>query len=67
MVIAAGAVIVGNAAGVTVMALDPDITLPQASVNVHESVSVPPHPVIVPVLVAVTVPDIKHAPLAELV
>jgi hypothetical protein len=67
MVIAAGAVIVGSAAGVTVIALDPLITLPHASVNVHESVSVPPHPVTVPVLVAVTVPDIRHVPLAELV
>jgi hypothetical protein len=66
IVIGAGAVIVGNAAGVTVMALDPEITLPQASVNVHESVSVPPHPVIDPVLAAVTVPDIRHDPLAEL-
>ena len=67
IVIAPGAVIVGSVAGVTVIALDPEITLPHASVNVHESVSVPPHPVIVPVLVAVTVPDIRHVPLAELV
>ena len=65
--IAAGAVIVGSAAGVTVIALDPEITLPHASVNVQLSVSVPPHPVTVPVLVAVTVPDIRHVPLAELV
>jgi hypothetical protein len=65
-VIGPGAVIVGNAAGVTVIVLNPEITLPQASVNVHESVSVPPHPVIDPVLVAVTVPDIRHDPLAEL-
>ena len=67
MVMAAGAVITGSAAGVTVIALDPLITLPHASVNVHESVSVPPHPVTVPVLVAVTVPDIRHVPLPELV
>ena len=65
--IAAGAVIVGSVAGVTVIALDPLITLPHASVNVHESVSVPPHPVTVPVLVAVSVPDIRHDPEAELV
>ncbi len=65
--IAAGALITGSAAGVTVIALDPLITRPHASVNVHESVSVPPHPVTVPVLVAVTVPDIKQVPLPELV
>ena len=62
-----GAVIVGSVAGVTVIALDPEITLAHASVNVHESVSVPPHPVTVPVLVAVTVPVIRHDPEAELV
>ena len=65
--IAAGAVIVGSVAGVTVIALDPLINLPHASVNVQLSVSVPPHPVIVPLLTAVTVPDIRHVPLAELV
>ena len=43
------------------------IVLLHASVNVHESVSVPPHPVTVPVLVAVTVPAIRHDPEAELV
>ena len=67
IVIAAGAVTVGSAAGVTVIALDPLITLPHASVNVHESVKVPPHPVTVPVRVAVTVPDMRHVPLPELV
>jgi hypothetical protein len=67
IVLAAGAVITGSAAGVTVMVLDPLITLVHASVNVHESVSVPPHPVTVPVRVAVTVPDIRHVPLPELV
>ena len=66
IVLAAGAVMVGSAAGVTVIALEPLITLPHASVNVHESVSVPPHPVTVPVLVAVTVPDIRQVPLPEL-
>ena len=39
-VIAAGAVIVGNAAGSTVIILDTDaIVLPQASVAVHVSVT----------------------------
>ena len=66
MVIAAGAVITGSAAGVTVMVLDPEIVLPHASVYVQLSVSVPPHPVMVPLLVAVTVPEIRHVPLAEL-
>ena len=67
MVIAAGAVIVGSADGVTVMALLPVIVLSQASLNVHVSVSVPPQPVMVPVRTAVTVPDIRQVPLAELV
>jgi hypothetical protein len=66
IVIAAGAVIVGNAAGVTVIILLPVMVLLHASVNVHVSVSVPPHDVTVPVLTAVTVPEIKHVPLAEL-
>jgi hypothetical protein len=66
IVLAAGAIIPGSAAGVTVIALDPLITLPHASVNVQESVSVPPHPVTVPVRVAVTVPDMRHVPLPEL-
>ena len=40
-----GAVIVGNAAGLTVIVLDTDaIALPQGSVAVHVSVTVPPHP-----------------------
>jgi hypothetical protein len=44
IVIAAGAVIVGNAAGLTVIVLDTDvIVLPQLSVAVHVSVIVPPH------------------------
>ena len=67
MVIAAGAVITGSADGVTVMVLDPLIVLPHASVYVHESVSVPPHPVTVPLRVAVTVPEIRHDPLAPFV
>jgi hypothetical protein len=67
IVMAPGAVIVGNAAGVTVIVLLPLIVLLHASVNVHVSVSVPPQPVLDPVLTAVTVPDIKHEPEAELV
>ena len=66
-VMPAGAVIVGSDAGVTVIVLLPLIVLLHASVNVHVSVSVPPHPVTVPVLLAVTVPDIKHAPEDEFV
>ncbi len=39
----AGAVIVGNAAGLTVIVLDTEaIALPQGSVAVHVSVTVPP-------------------------
>ena len=67
IVIAPGAVITGTAAGVTVMLREPLIVLPHASVYVQLSVSVPPHPVTVPLLVAVTVPDIRHVPLAEFV
>jgi hypothetical protein len=67
IVVLAGAVIVGNAAGVTVIVLLPLMVLLHASVNVHVSVNVPPQPVTVPVLMAVTVPDIKHVPEDELV
>ena len=67
IVIAAGAVMVGSAAGVTVMVLLPVISLSHASLNVHVSVNVPPQPVMVPVRTAVTVPDIRQVPLAELV
>ena len=67
IVIPAGAVMVGSVAGVTVIALDPLMVRLHASVNVHVSVSVPPHPVTVPVLTAITVPDIRHDPEAELV
>jgi len=43
-VIFAGAVIVGNAAGLTVIVLDTEARgLPQASVAVHVSVTGPPH------------------------
>jgi hypothetical protein len=67
IVIGAGAVIVGSGAGVTVIVLLPLIVLLHASVNDHVSVSVPPHPVVVPVLVAGSVPEIKQVPDAELV
>ncbi len=67
MVIAAGAVITGRAAGVTVMVLLPLISLSHASLNVHVSVSIPPQPVMVPLRTAVTVPEIRQVPLAELV
>ena len=67
MVITPGAVIVGNVAGVTVMALLPVIVLPHASVNVHVSVSVPPQAVVEPVLTAVTLPEIRQVADAELV
>ena len=60
---AGGALIVGSAAGVTVMVLDPLMVLLQASVKVQLSVSVPPQPVTVPVLVAVTIPEIRQVPL----
>ena len=66
IVMAEGAVITGRAAGVTVTVLDPVIVLPQASVYVQLSVSVPPQPVTVPLLVAVTVPEIRHDPVAPL-
>jgi hypothetical protein len=43
-VVAAGGVIVGKAAGLTVITLDTGArALPQASVAVHVSVTVPPH------------------------
>ncbi len=67
MVIAVGAVITAGAAGVTVMVLLPVISLSQASLNVHVSVSVPPQPVMVPLRSAVTVPAIRQVPVAELV
>ena len=65
--IAPGAVIVGSGAGETVTVLLPLMVRLHASVNVHVSVRVPPQPLIVPVLVAGSVPDIKQPPVAELV
>ena len=63
MVMPVGAVIVGSAAGVTVMVLDPLMVRLQASVKDQLSVSVPPHAVTDPILVAVTVPEIRQVPL----
>jgi hypothetical protein len=66
-VIFAGAVIVGGAAGLTVMTLVCIMVLAHASVNVHVSVTVPPQgPGNVP-SVDVTAPLIKQVPLALLV
>ena len=64
----AGAVIVGNGAGSTVMVLDTDaITLPQGSVAVHVSVTVPPQAGgVEPNVEALDVPLMRHAPLAPL-
>ena len=58
----AGAVIVGNAAGLTVIVLDTDASvLPHGSVAVHVSVTVPPHAVGVAENVdGFDVPVIKH-------
>ena len=65
----AGAVMVGRGAGLTVMVLDTDvIVLPQGSVAVQVSVTVPPHPDGVALNVdALDVPVIKHEPLNPLV
>ena len=62
-----GAVIVGNAAGLTVIVRDVVIDLPQASVNVHVSVTVPPHADGAAVCVDVTDPLIKQVPVPPLV
>jgi hypothetical protein len=69
IVIAPGAVIVGNEAGSTVITLDTDaIGLPQGSVAVHVSVTVPPHPPGAAVNVeGFELPLIKHAPLPPFV
>ena len=55
------------AAGVTVIVLVPLIVRLHPSVKVHLSVSVPPQPVTDPVLTAVTDPEIRQVPDAELV
>jgi glycine cleavage system regulatory protein len=63
-VMSAGAVIVGKAAGLTVMVLETGAsTLPQASVAVQVSVTVPPQPPGVAVNVELfEVPDIRQPP-----
>ena len=67
-VISAGALIVGSAAGLTVMILDTEaIILPQGSVAVQVSVTVPPHDGGVAENVeTLDVPLIRHAPLSPL-
>jgi hypothetical protein len=67
--ILAGAVIVGNEAGLTVIILDTDASgLLQASVAVHVSVTVPPHAPGVAVNVdKLDIPLIKHPPVNPLV
>ena len=64
----AGAVMVGNGAGSTVMVLDTEaITLPQRSVAVQVSVTVPPQAGgVEPNVEALDVPLIRHAPLSPL-
>jgi hypothetical protein len=58
-----GAVIVGNAAGSTVIVLDTIARgRPHGSVAVHVSVTVPPHAGTVPNVDGSEVPLIKHAP-----
>ena len=68
-VVAAGAVIVGKAAGLTIIVLDTDaIVLLHASVAVHVSVTSPPHAPGVAVNVEpFDVPDIKHPSVKPLV
>ena len=53
-------------AGLTVIVLDAVIVLPQASVAVHVSVTVPPHAPGAAVCVDVALPLIKHVPLVPL-
>ena len=62
-----GDVNVGAAAGLTVIVLVCVIVLAQASVNVQVSVTAPPHGPGSALNVDVTVPLIKHVPLALLV
>ena len=64
-VIAAGAVIVGSAAGETVIVLDTDArALPHASVAVHVSVIGPPQgPGIAENVEGLEVPEIRHEPV----
>ena len=61
-----GEVNVAAAAGLTVIVLLAVIVLPQASVAVHVSVTLPPHAPGAAVCVDVAVPLITHDPLAPL-
>ena len=67
--ILAGAVMVGSEAGLTVIVLDTDaIVLPQGSVAVHVSVTVPPQPVGTALKVdALDTPLIRHGAVNPLV
>src|SRR5438094_10244436 len=62
---AGGDVNVVAGAGLSVIVLGPVIVLPQASVAVHVSVTVPPHGPGAAVCVDVAVPLIKHVRLEE--
>ena len=62
-----GEVNVGAAAGVTVITLEAVMDLPQASVAVHVSVTVPPQGPGAAVCVDVAEPLIRHDPLNPLV
>jgi hypothetical protein len=68
-VVSGNAVMVGNAAGLTVIILDTDTSgLPHTSVAVHVSVTVPPHaPGVALNVDGLDVPVIKHPPLPLLV
>ena len=55
------------AAGETVMVRDAVEVLPHASVNDHDSVYDPPHPVCDPEIVDVAAPLISHEPVSPLV
>jgi hypothetical protein len=67
-VIFAGAVMVGSGAGVTVMVLDTEaMVLPQGSVAVHVSVTVPPQaPGVAEKVEGLEVPVMRQDPLAPL-
>jgi hypothetical protein len=67
-VISAGAVMVGSAAGLTVMVLETEaMVLPQGSVAVHVSVTVPPQaPGVAEKVEGLEVPVIRQDPLAPL-
>ena len=67
VILAGGDVNVGAAAGLTVIVLVCVIVLAQPSVNVHVSVTDPPHGPGSALNVDVAVPLIRHDPLALLV